>query len=114
MLVQRFEPQVRRFTKIIFFFVIIITALSSSNDSCIKTGSDESHVNVSLIVRDKDTNKTVSTDHNFFKRKESRSRFEPRSLCLPAYRLTTRSDRLTALSFVRCYFTHTETIWINY
>ena len=25
------------------------------NDSCIKMGSDESHFNVSLIVRDKDT-----------------------------------------------------------
>ena len=35
------------------------------NDSCIKMGSDESHFNVSLIVRDKATNKTVSTDHNF-------------------------------------------------
>ena len=34
------------------------------NDSCIKTGSDEIHFNVSLIVRDKVTNKT-STDHNF-------------------------------------------------
>ena len=32
------------------------------NDSCIKMGSDESHCNVSLIVRDK-VNKTVSTDH---------------------------------------------------
>ena len=30
------------------------------NDFCIKMGSDESHVNVSLIVRDK-----VSTDYNF-------------------------------------------------
>ena len=29
-----------------------------------KTGSDESHFNVSLIVRDKVTKK-VSTDHNF-------------------------------------------------
>ena len=28
-------------------------------------GSDESHFNVSLIVRDKVTNKTVSTNHNF-------------------------------------------------
>ena len=28
-------------------------------------GSDESHFNVSLIVRDKVTNKTVSTEHNF-------------------------------------------------
>ena len=35
------------------------------NDSCIKTGSDKSHFNVSLIARDKVTNKTVSRDHNF-------------------------------------------------
>ena len=34
------------------------------NDSCIKTGSDESHFNVSLIVREK-SHKTVSTDHTF-------------------------------------------------
>ena len=34
------------------------------NDFCIKMGSDESHFNVLLIVRDKVT-KTVSTDHNF-------------------------------------------------
>ena len=33
------------------------------NDFCIKTGSDKSHFNVSLIVRDKVTR--VSTDHNF-------------------------------------------------
>ena len=32
------------------------------NDSCINMGSDESHFNVSLIVRDKVT--TVFTDHN--------------------------------------------------
>ena len=31
------------------------------NDSCIKMGSDESHFNVSLIVRDK-----MSTNHNLF------------------------------------------------
>ena len=54
------------------------------NGSCIKMGGDKSHFNVSLIVRDKVTNKTVSTDHNFLKRKESRSGFEPRSFCLPA------------------------------
>ena len=35
------------------------------NDSCIKAGSDESHFNVLLIVRDKVTNKTASTDYNF-------------------------------------------------
>ena len=32
-------------------------------DSCIKMGADESHFNVSSIVRDKVT-MTVSTDHN--------------------------------------------------
>ena len=45
------------------------------NDSCIKVGSDESHFNVSLIVRDKVAR---------LKRKEGRRRFELRSLCLPA------------------------------
>ena len=34
------------------------------DDSCIKMGSDENRFNVSLIVRDKVTIKTVSTDHN--------------------------------------------------
>ena len=33
------------------------------NDVCMKMGSDESHFNVSLIVRDKITR--LSTDHNF-------------------------------------------------
>ena len=33
------------------------------NDTCIKMGSDESHSNVSLIVRDNVTR--LSTDHSF-------------------------------------------------
>ena len=47
------------------------------NDICIKAGSDESHFNVSLIVRDKTTRQCpqIAT----LMRKESR-----RSLCLPA------------------------------
>ena len=48
------------------------------NDCCIKTGSDERHFNVSLIVRDKVHRPQL------LKKKESRSRFEQRSLCLPA------------------------------
>ena len=41
------------------------------NDSCIKMGGDESHFNVSLIVRDK---VTASINHDIvLKRKESRS-----------------------------------------
>ena len=38
------------------------------NDSCIKMGSNESHFNVSLIVRGSH-NKTVSTNHNLFEEK---------------------------------------------
>ena len=43
-------------------------------------GSDESHFNVSLTVRDKVTQDSVQKPQ-FLKRKESRSGFEPRSLC---------------------------------
>ena len=52
------------------------------NDSCIKMGSDESHFNVSLIVMDKVIRQCPHTKR--LKRKESRSGFEPRSLCSPA------------------------------
>ena len=40
------------------------------NDSCIKMGSDESHFNVSLTVRDKVTRQCPQTT-TFLKRKES-------------------------------------------
>ena len=73
-------------------------------DSCIKMGSDESHFNVSLIVRAKVTRQCpqIST---FLKRKENRSGFEPRSFCLLAYRLTARPNRLTFTSlFNKCLF----------
>ena len=40
------------------------------NDSCIKMGSDESHFNVSLTVRDKVTRRCPRTT-TFLKRKES-------------------------------------------
>ena len=63
------------------------------NDFCIKMGSDEGHFNVSLIVRDKVTDSVHRPQ--LLKRKESRSRFEPRSFCLPAYRLTARPKRLS-------------------
>ena len=44
--------------------------------------SDESHFNVSLIVKDKVTGQRPQTT-TFLKRKESRSGTEPRSFCLP-------------------------------
>ena len=53
------------------------------NYFCIKMGRDGSHFNVSLIVRYKVTRQCPQTT-TFLKRRESRSGFEPRSLCLPA------------------------------
>ena len=53
------------------------------NDSCIKMGSDESHFNVS-VGSDGQSHRTVSTNHNLLKRKESRSGIEPKSFRLPA------------------------------
>ena len=55
------------------------------NDFCIKMGSDESHFNVSLTVRDKVTRQCPQTTTvTFLKRKESRSGIELRSFRLPA------------------------------
>ena len=52
-------------------------------DSCIKVGSDESHFNVSLIMRDKVTRQCPQTT-TFLNRKGSRSGIEPRSFRLSA------------------------------
>ena len=56
------------------------------NDSCIKMGSDESHFNVSLTVKDKVTGQCPQTT-TFLKRKESRSGIEPKPFCFkPAHK----------------------------
>ena len=50
----------------VFFFVFCFFKslhCHHQNDSCMKMGIDESHFNVSLIVRDNVTR--LSTDHNF-------------------------------------------------
>ena len=41
---------------------IPIATRHHQNDSCIKMGSDEGHINVPLIVRD--SHRTLSTDYN--------------------------------------------------
>ena len=51
------------------------------NDSCIKMGSDESHFNVSLIVRDKVT-RLVSTNHYLFEEKGQPKRHRTEVLLL--------------------------------
>ena len=52
------------------------------NDSCIKVGSDDSHFNVSSIVKAKSQDSVHKPQP--FKREDSRSGIEPRSFCLPA------------------------------
>ena len=46
------------------------------NDSCIKMGSDESHFNLSVIVRDKLVTRQCPQTTTVLKRKESRSGIE--------------------------------------
>ena len=66
------------------------------NDFCIKMGSDERHFNFSLIARDKVIRQYPQTT-TFLKKKESRRQGkDPRSFCLPDYRLTARPKRLSA------------------
>ena len=55
--------------------------------TCIKMGSDESHFNVSLIVRD--SHKTMSTNHNFWRERRAKavsnrspSAYQPNALTL--------------------------------
>ena len=65
------------------------------DDSCIKTGSDESHFNVSLIVRDKVTRQCPQIT-TFLKRKENRSEIDPEALLLTQSKsLTAGPNRLT-------------------
>ena len=62
---------------------------------CIKMGSEESHFNVS-VGSDGQSHRTVPTNHSLFEEKgEPGSGIEPRSLRLPACRLTSRPNRLS-------------------
>ena len=54
------------------------------NDSRIKTGSDESHFNVSFIVRRDKSHRTVSTNHNLFEQKGEPKRIRTEILLLPS------------------------------
>ena len=51
------------------------------NDSCIKTGSNESHFNVS-VGSDGQSHKTVSTNHNLFEEKGEPKRYRAEVLLL--------------------------------
>ena len=59
--------------------------------TCIKMGSDESHFNVSLIVRDKVTTRLCPQTTTFLKKKESRSGIKPRPFSFkPAHKPSCR------------------------
>ena len=63
------------------------------NDSCIKMGSDESHFNISLIVRDKVTRPCPQT--TTFEEKGESKRYRTEALpltSLPPYRLMVSVD----------------------
>ena len=62
------------------------------NDSFIKMGSDESHFNASLIVRDKVTRRCPQTTTFEVMGQPKRNR-----ACLPTLRLTARPNRLTMI-----------------
>ena len=53
------------------------------NDSCTKTGSDESHFNVS-VGSDGQSHKTASTNHNLSEEKGEPKRYRTEVLPLPA------------------------------
>ena len=49
---------------------IPVATFHHQDDSCIKTGSDESHFNVS-VGSDGQNHKTVSTNHNLFEERRA-------------------------------------------
>ena len=80
--------------------------------TCIKMGSDESHFNVPLIVRDKVTRPCPQT--TTFEEKGEPKRYRTEVLPLTSYRLTAGPNRLTIklvddelmLNVLRCHETY--------
>ena len=70
--------------------------------TCIKMGSDESHFNVSLIVRDKDIRPCPQI--TTFEEKGEPKRYRTESFRLPAYRLTARPNRLSMYTCLSLLF----------
>ena len=68
-------------------FIYLSLHCHHQNDSCIKMDSDERHFNVSLIVRDKVTNKTMSTNQNLFEEKGKPKRYRTDVLLLTSLAL---------------------------
>ena len=61
-------------------YIPVATHCHHQKDSCIKMGSDESHFDVSLIVRGTDTRQCPQTTI-LLKWRKSRSGIEPKPFC---------------------------------
>ena len=61
---------------ILYNYIYLLLYCHHQNDSCIKLGCDESHFNVSLIVRDNLKSQDGVHRPQLLKRKESRSGFK--------------------------------------
>ena len=76
------------------------------NDSCIKTGSDESHFNVS-VRSDGQSHKTVSTNHNLFEEKGEPKRYRTQPLGQTGSQIHTMvDDDELMLNVLRCHLTY--------
>ena len=75
------------------------------NDSCIKMGGDESHFNVSLIVKDKVTRQCPQTTTLLKPRKDSRTSLKPvlnwANVCSPNILRTVRRTMIRFLTELR-------------
>jgi len=82
------------------------------NDSCIEMGSNESHFNVSLIVRDRVTRQCPQT--TFPKRRESRSGIKPRSFCIPTVPLGQTGSQLNVDRIAPDLMLHRVGLWASF
>ena len=83
------------------------------NDSYIKMGSGRHHFNVSLILTDKVTNETVSTDHTFWRERRAEedsnrgpSAYQPKAL--PLGQTGSRSRKICLLPVIVVKVTEVE------
>ena len=75
-------------------------------------GSNESHFNVSLIVRDRVTRQCPQT--TFPKRRESRSGIKPRSFCIPTVPLGQTGSQLNVDRIAPDLMLHRVGLWASF
>ena len=93
-----------------YIYIYISLHCHHQNDSCIKKGSNKNHFNVSFIVRDKVTIKTVSTKHNLFEEKGEPKRYRTEVLlstyqpnALPLGQTGSQEERKRVVLIFNCW-----------